>query len=137
MPGGIEYVYTDRAPKPVGPYSQGVKVGCFLFVSGQIPLDPETGKLVEGDFEEKARRVLENVKAVVEAAGGSLGDIVKVTVYMRDLSLFQEFNRVYSEYFRDHKPARAVVGVASLPLGVDLEVEAIAYVCDGGSGDGS
>ena len=137
MPGGIEYVYTDGAPKPVGPYSQGVRAGCLLFVSGQIPLDPETGRLVEGDFEDKVRRVLDNVKEIVEAAGGSLGDVVKVTVYMRDLGLFQEFNRVYSEYFRDHKPARAVIGVASLPLGVDLEVEAIAYICNGDSSEGT
>jgi len=126
--GRIEYVYTDSAPRPVGPYSQGVRAGCFLFVAGQIPLDPATGKLVDG-FEEAARRALENVKAIVEAAGGSLSDVVKVTVYLRDMSLFQDFNRVYSEYFRDSKPARAVVEVSRLPLDAPLEVEAIAYLC--------
>jgi len=122
-------VYTPRAPRPIGPYSQGVIAGCFLFVAGQIPLDPETGSLVEGDFKARVRRVLENVKAVVEAAGGSLRDVVKVTVYLRDIRLFQEFNEVYSEYFRENPPARAVVEVSSLPRGSDVEVEAIAYLC--------
>jgi len=122
-------VYTPRAPKPIGPYSQGVIAGCFLFVSGQIPLDPETGSMVEGDFKARVRRVLENVKAIVEAAGGSLRDVVKVTVYLRDIRLFQEFNEVYSEYFREDPPARAVVEVSSLPRGSDVEVEAIAYLC--------
>ncbi len=122
-------VYTPKAPRPIGPYSQGVIAGCFLFISGQIPVDPVTGALVEGDFKVKVRRVLDNVKAVVEATGSSLKDIVKVTVYLRDISLFQEFNTVYQEYFPENPPARAVVGVSSLPRDVDLEVEAIAYVC--------
>ena len=126
-------VYTPGAPRPIGPYSQGVIAGCFLFISGQIPLDPVTGDLVEGDFKVKVRRVLDNVKAVVEAGGGSLRDVVKVTVYLRDISLFQEFNEVYREYFQEDPPARAVVGVSSLPRGVDLEVEAVAYVCREGS----
>ena len=128
-PGRIESVYTPEAPKPVGPYSQAVRAGCFLFVSGQIPIDPSTGEMVRGDFEEAARRVLENVKAIVEAAGGSMDDIVKVTVYMTDLTLFKAFNTIYAEYFRDRKPARAVIGVASLPLDAPLEMEAIAYLC--------
>jgi len=125
----IEIIHTTKGPKPVGPYSQGILADCFLFISGQIPVDPETGKLVSDDFEAAARRVLENVKAIVEAAGGSMDDIVKVTVYMTDLGLFQEFNKVYSEYFRDRKPARAVIGVARLPLDAPLEMEAIAYLC--------
>ena len=125
-----EAVFTEKAPRPVGPYSQGILAGgCLLFISGQIPIDPSTGKPVEGSFEEKARRVIENVKAVVEAAGGSLDDIVKVTVYIRDISLFAEFNRIYAEYFRGVPPARAVVEVSNLPLGADLEMEAIAYLC--------
>ncbi|MCC6044769.1 MAG: RidA family protein [Desulfurococcaceae archaeon] len=122
-------IYTPAAPKPIGPYSQGVIAGCFLFVSGQIPLDPTTGALVEGDFKARVRRVLDNVKAVVEAGGGSLRDVVKVTVYLRDIGLFQEFNEVYREYFQENPPARVVVGVSSLPRGADVEVEAIAYVC--------
>jgi 2-iminobutanoate/2-iminopropanoate deaminase len=126
-------VYTPQAPKPIGPYSQGVVAGCLLFISGQIPLDPVSGAVVEGDFKARVRRVLDNVKAVVEAAGGSLRDVVKVTVYLRDMSLFQDFNSVYQEYFPENPPARAVVGVSSLPRGVDVEVEAIAYICREGS----
>ncbi len=123
-------VYTDLAPKPVGPYSQGIIAGgCILFVSGQIPIDPATGELVKGSFEDKVRRVMENIKAIVEAAGGSMDDIVKVNVYITDISLFSEFNRIYAEYFKGLPPARAVVQVAALPLGVELEVEAIAYLC--------
>jgi 2-iminobutanoate/2-iminopropanoate deaminase len=121
-------IYTDKAPKPVGPYSQGVVAGGWLFVAGQIPIDPQTGRLVEGDFEAKARRVLENVKAIVEAAGGTLRDVVKVTVYLRDITLFDRFNKVYSEYFSDEPPARVVVEVSNLPKNVDLEIEAIAYL---------
>lgn len=121
-------VSTPLAPRPVGPYSQGVVAGGWLFVSGQIPIDPETGELVAGDFREQTRRVLENLKAVVEAAGASLGDVVKVTVYLTDISRFQEFNEVYREYFPREPPARVVVQVAGLPKGAELEVEAIAYL---------
>ncbi len=121
-------ISTDKAPEPVGPYSQGIQAGPFLFVAGQIPLDPETGELVEGDFEKKVRRVLDNIKAIVEAAGGSLDDVVKVTVYLKDINMYGEFNKIYSEYFSGSKPARVVVGVSNLPKGVDLEVEAIAYI---------
>ncbi|MCE4625542.1 MAG: RidA family protein [Desulfurococcales archaeon] len=125
-----EAVYTDKAPKPVGPYSQGIVAGgCILFISGQIPIDPESGKLVEGDFEDKVRRVMDNIKAIVEAAGGTMDDIVKVNVYVRDIGLFKRFNQVYAEYFKGVPPARAVVEVSNLPLNVDLEVEAIAYLC--------
>ena len=121
-------IHTSKAPEPVGPYSQGILAGGWLFVSGQIPLDPETGEMVEGDFKEKARRALENLKAVVEAAGGSLGDVVKVTVYLADITRFQEFNEVYQEYFRESKPARVVIQAAALPKGAEVEVEAIAYL---------
>ena len=121
-------VRTDRAPAPVGPYSQAILAGGWLFISGQIPIDPATGKMVEGSFEEKVRRVLENIKAIVEAAGGTLRDIVKVTVYLKDIRRFEEFNRVYSEYFREDPPARVVVEVSNLPKGAELEVEAIAYL---------
>ncbi len=121
-------IYTSKAPKPVGPYSQGVVAGGWLFISGQIPLDPETGEMVEGGFKEKARRVLENLKAVVEAAGGSLEDVVKVTVYLADISRFSEFNEVYQEYFQDNKPARVVIQAAALPKGAEVEIEAVAYL---------
>ncbi|MDM7275684.1 MAG: RidA family protein [Thermoprotei archaeon] len=125
----VKPIYTPKAPRPIGPYSQGVVAGCFLYVSGQIPLDPSTGSMVEGDFKAKARRVLENVKAVVEAAGASLRDVVKVTVYIRDIRLFQDFNEVYSQYFPENPPARAVVEVSNLPRGSELEVEAVVHVC--------
>lgn len=121
-------VYTDKAPKPVGPYSQAVCVNGWLFVSGQIPVDPTTGEIVEGDFKTKARRVLENVKSIIDASGGSLKDVVKVTVFLKDIAMFQEFNTIYAEYFKDSLPARSAVGVANLPRNVDIEVEAIAYI---------
>lgn len=125
----IKKVITDKAPRPAGPYAQGVIAGCLLFISGQIPIDPNTGELVEGDFKLKVRRVLENVKAIVEASGGSLKDVVKVTVFIRDIKLFQTFNEVYSEYFGNTAPARSLVEVSNLPRDAEVEVEAIAYLC--------
>ncbi len=128
----VEPVRSDSAPQPVGPYSQAVKAGCLVFVSGQIPLDPATGRVVEGGFKERARRALQNVMAILEAAGLGPGDVVKVTVYLTDISRFKEFNEVYQEFFPGPAyPARAVVQVAALPLGVDVEVEAVAYACKG------
>ena len=124
----MEYVFTEKAPKPVGPYSQGVKVGAWLFISGQIPIDPATRQIIRDDFKRASRQVLENIKAIVEAAGGTLENIVKVTVYMKDIGKFGEFNEVYREYFSKHKPARAVVGVSRLPKDVELEAEAVAYL---------
>ena len=121
-------VFTEKAPKPIGPYSQGVVVNGWLFISGQIPIDPSTGEIVHGSFKEQVVRVLENIKAIVEAAGGTLRNIVKVTVYLRDISKFSEFNEVYSKYFSEEPPARVVVEVSNLPKGVDLEVEAIAFI---------
>ena len=121
-------IFTEKAPKPVGPYSQAVCVDGWLFVAGQIPVDPSTGEIVEGDFKAKARRALENVKAIVEAAGGSLRDVVKVTVFLKDITRFQEFNEVYARYFAEEPPARVVVGVSNLPRNSDLEIEAVAYL---------
>ncbi len=122
----MEFVRTDKAPKAVGPYSQAVVSGNFVFVSGQIPLDPETGKMVEGDIEEKTKRVLENVSAVLESVGLSLKNVVKVTVFITDLSNFEKVNKVYSEFFGDHKPARSFVEVSALPKGAEIEIEVIA-----------
>jgi 2-iminobutanoate/2-iminopropanoate deaminase len=121
-----EAVFTDKAPRPVGPYSQAIVAGDLVFISGQIPIDPRTGKLVEGDFEDQVRRVLENIKAILEAAGLTLDDVVKVTAFLKDPSKFQDFNRVYSEYFKGSFPARTTVFVADLPAGAQVEVEAIA-----------
>ncbi len=123
-----EAIFTENAPRPVGPYSQAIRAGNFLFISGQIPIDPSTGKLIEGSFKDKVKRVLDNIKAIVEAAGGTLDDIVKVTVYIRDITRFSEFNEIYAEYFKGRPPARVVVEVSNLPLNAELEVEAIAYI---------
>lgn len=122
-----EVVFTDKAPKPIGPYSQAVKVGPWLFLSGQIPIDPSTGLIVEGDIEVQTRRVLENIKAILEASGYTLNDVVKVTVYLVDLNDFQKFNKVYSEYFSDKPPARTTVQVAGLPRGAKIEIDVTAY----------
>lgn len=121
-------VFTERAPRPIGPYSQAVCIDGLLFISGQIPLDPSTGEIVVGDFKSRVRRVLENIRAVVEAIGGSLRDVVKVTVYLSDISRFGEFNEVYAEYFPQDPPARSVIEVSKLPRNAEVEVEAIAWV---------
>jgi len=121
-------IFTEKAPKPIGPYSQGVFAPPFLFISGQIPIDPTTGQLIEGDFKTKVRRVLENLKSIVEAAGGKLSNVVKVNVYLRDINKFNEFNSVYSEYFPENPPARSVIEVSNLPRNVDIEIEAIAFI---------
>ncbi len=121
-------MFTEKAPKPVGPYSQAVIAGGFLFGAGQIPIDPRTGKIVEGGIEEQTRRVLENIKAVLEAAGCSLEDVVSVTVFLKDLNDFEAFNKVYAEYFPKDPPARTTVEVSRLPKGVKLEINFIAVV---------
>ncbi|NJE42260.1 RidA family protein [Thermococcus sp. GR6] len=121
-------VFTENAPKPIGPYSQGIvaEAGRLLFVSGQIPINPETGELVEGPIEEQAKQAIENLLAVVKAAGGSAENVIKVTVYLRDIKDYAKFNEVYEKYFSESKPARAVVEVSNLPKGVKVEIEAIA-----------
>jgi 2-iminobutanoate/2-iminopropanoate deaminase len=121
-------IYTEKAPKPIGPYSQAVCVNGWLYVSGQIPIDPATGRLIEGSFKDQVRRALENAKAILEASGGSLESVVKVTVYLKDMSKFQEFNEVYSEYFKQAPPARSVVGVSSLPRNAELMIDLVAYL---------
>jgi len=121
-------IYTSKAPKPVGPYSQGIIAGNYLFVSGQIPIDPETGEVIKGDFKTQVRRVLENIKAIVEASGASMKDVVKVTVYLKDMNKFREFNEIYKEYFKEEPPARSVIEVSNLPKNVDLEIDAIVYI---------
>ncbi|AEC52777.1 translation initiation inhibitor, putative [Pyrococcus sp. NA2] len=122
-----EIIYTEKAPKPIGPYSQAIKVGNFIFVAGQIPIDPKTGEIVKGGIKEQTRQVLENIKAILEAAGASLNDVVKVTVYLKNMDDFGEMNEVYSEYFGESRPARVAVEVSRLPKDVLIEIEVIAY----------
>jgi reactive intermediate/imine deaminase len=118
-------IHTDGAPAAVGTYSQAIQSGNFVFLSGQIPLDASTMEIVTGDFEARARCVFDNLKAVAGAAGGSLDQIVKLNVYLTDLDNFAAVNAVMAEYFAEPYPARAAVGVKSLPKGVDVEAEAI------------
>lgn len=118
-------ISSSGAPAAIGPYSQAVRSGNLVFLSGQIPLDPATMELVSGDFQARARRVFENLKAVAEAAGGELDQVVKLTIYLTDLDNFGAVNDVMSEYFGEPWPARAAVGVAALPKGADVEAEAV------------
>lgn len=120
-----DIVHTDKAPSAIGTYSQAVKHGDLVFLSGQIPLDPNTMELVAGDFETRSRRVFDNLKAVVEAAGGNMDQVLKVNIYLTDLANFATVNSVMADYFDEPYPARAAVGVASLPKGTDVEAEAI------------
>lgn len=118
-------ISTADAPSAIGTYSQGIKSGGFVFLSGQIPLDPASMEVVSGDFAARAHRVFKNLQAIAEAAGGSLDKVVKLTVYLTDLNDFATLNNVMGEYFTEPYPARAALGVASLPKGVDIEAEAI------------
>jgi reactive intermediate/imine deaminase len=118
-------IHSDNAPAAIGAYSQAIRCGTLVFLSGQIPLVPATMEVVDGDFEARARQVFENLAAVARAAGGSLDDIVKLTVFLTDLGNFATVNAVMEEYFEKPFPARAAVGVASLPRGVDVEADAI------------
>ncbi len=121
-----EVIRSEQAPKALGPYEQGVKLDGWLFTSGQIPLDPKTGALVPGGIGPQTRRVLDNLRAILEAAGTSLDRVVKTTVFMTNLDDFQEMNAVYAEYFPREKPARSTVGVATLPRGALLEIDVVA-----------
>jgi len=121
-----EVIQTDKAPKAIGPYAQAIKADGFLFTSGQIAIDPATGRLIDGDISAQTRRVLENLKAVLESGGSSLNQVVKATVYLTDLSAFSKMNEVYAEYLGHVKPARSTVGVASLPLGASVEIDLVA-----------
>jgi len=119
-------ISTDAAPKAIGPYSQAYETGGFIYLSGQIPLDPASGAIVEGEFAVHAQRVLDNLDAVLRAAGCRRDQVVKTTVYLTDLGLFAEMNQIYAAFFGGHRPARAVVGVAALPRGARVEIEAVA-----------
>jgi len=120
-----QIISSPDAPKAIGPYSQAVRAGTTVYCSGQIPLDPATGELVAGDFEAQARRVFQNLQAVARAAGGSLDDAVRVTIYLTDLGRFPLVNTIMAEYFSEPYPARVTIGVASLPKGAEVEVDCV------------
>lgn len=122
----MDFIATDGAPKAIGPYSQAVREGGILYTSGQISLDPATGNIVEGGFDAQARRVFENLKAVLAAGGSSFDRVLRATVYLTDLANFQTLNSIYAEYFGDHKPARTTVQVAALPKGSLVEIDLVA-----------
>lgn len=124
----MKAVRSDGAAAAIGPYSQAVRTGQFLFVSGQIPLDPSTGQLVSEDIREQAHRVLQSLGAILETAGGSLEHVVRTTVFLTDLGEFAAFNEVYASYFGDPAPARSTVQVAALPKSVRIEIDAIAVL---------
>jgi len=121
-----EVINTDKAPKAIGPYSQGIKAGGFIFVSGQIPIEPETGIVVTGDIDVQTERVLKNIAGVLEAAGSSLEGVVKTTVYLKDMADFPKFNECYAGFFPVNPPARATVEVSRLPKDVRIEIDAVA-----------
>jgi reactive intermediate/imine deaminase len=123
-----QIIATPNAPKAIGSYSQAVEAGGTVYLSGQIPLDPDTMKLVDGGFEEQLIRVFENLKGVAEAAGGSLADVVKLTIYIADLSNYSKVNEVMAKFFDSPYPARAAVGVSALPLSAQVEVEGVLVI---------
>ncbi|HSO84853.1 RidA family protein [Thiocapsa sp.] len=128
MPKSI--IKTDQAPEAIGTYSQAVRVGSTVYLSGQIPLVPETMELVSGDIEAEIRRVFDNLRAVANAANGSLADVVKLNVFLTDLTHFPSVNQVMAEYFEEPYPARAAIGVAALPKGARVEMDAVMVLAD-------
>lgn len=123
-----EIIQTQHAPAAVGPYSQAVRVGQFVYTAGQIPLDPATGKMVDDDITVQSERALLNLEAVLAAAGGSLNDVIKTTVFLQDIAEFAAMNAVYAQFFSQNPPARSAVQAAALPLGARVEIEAVAFL---------
>ena len=121
-------IHTERAPQAIGPYSQAIRAGDTVYLSGQVPFDPATMQLVSGDIEAQTRRVFENLKAVAEAAGGSLENAVKLTIFLTDLAHFAKVNEVMASYFAKPYPARSTVGVAQLPRGAQIEIECVLHL---------
>ena len=123
-----QVIHTDTAPAAIGPYSQAVQIGQLLFTSGQIPIDPETGAMVEGGIQEQARQSLNNIKAILNAAGTNMGAVVKTTVFLADMNDFAAMNEVYAQFFQEPFPARSAVQVGRLPKDAKVEIEAIAQL---------
>lgn len=124
----IKVINTDKAPAAIGPYSQGIKTGNLLFISGQIPIDPGTGEIVDGTIKDQTSRVIENLKAILEEAGLTLNNVVKTTIFIKDMNEFGDINEVYASYFTETKPARSCAEVTRLPKDVGIEMEAIAVI---------
>ncbi|HVS02425.1 MAG TPA: RidA family protein [Thermoanaerobaculia bacterium] len=124
----IRYHHTDRAPAAIGPYAQSVSCGGFLYTSGQIPLDPQTGEMVAGDFAAQAHQVLDNLRHVLTSAGCSFDQVVKTTIYVTDLADFATLNEIYAEAMGEHRPARSTVQVAALPKGALVEIDMVARI---------
>jgi 2-iminobutanoate/2-iminopropanoate deaminase len=122
----IEVIKTDKAPEAIGPYSQAIVAGSFVYTSGQIPINPQTGEVVGGGIEEQTEQVLKNLKNVLEAAGSGLNKVVKTTVFIKDMDSFAKINEIYAKYFSEPYPARSCVEVSKLPKGVLIEIEAVA-----------
>ncbi len=121
-------INTEKAPAAIGPYSQGIKIGNFVFSSGQLPVNPTNGELVTGDIQKETKQCLENLKAVLEEAGSSLDDAIKITVFIKDMNQFGKINEVYAQFFPNDKPARSCVEVARLPKDANIEIEGIACI---------
>ncbi len=121
-------IKTDKAPDAIGPYSQGIMADKLLFISGQIAIIPRTGELIKGEIEKETEQILNNIKAIVEEAGGSMENIVKTTIYLKDMSNFSRVNEIYGKFFTALPPARATVEISNLPKSVDIEIEAIAVL---------
>jgi 2-iminobutanoate/2-iminopropanoate deaminase len=123
-------IKTDRAPKAIGPYSAGVKTHCFIFTAGQLGIIPETGNIIEGGIEHETRQAIKNIQNILIEAGSSLDNVVKTTVFLRDMAEFAQMNAIYGEFFKENPPARSTVQVAALPKGGAVEIEAIAMVSE-------
>ncbi len=123
-----EIISTDKAPAAIGPYSQAVKAGNFMFISGQIPIDPSTGNVIDGDIKAQTKQCLKNLEAICQSAGLTLDNVVKTTIFITDMSKFPEVNEVYGSFFKENPPARACVEVSALPKDVQVEIEAVVVV---------
>jgi 2-iminobutanoate/2-iminopropanoate deaminase len=123
-------IQTDKAPKAIGPYSQAIQAGNLLFLSGQIPVDPKTGELIKGDIRQQTQRDLENIRGLLESQGLGMGDVIKVTIFLKDMGNFDQVNEVYATYFSSSPPARSTVEVAKLSRNAEIEIEAIALGLD-------
>ena len=124
----MKTVQTEKAPKAIGPYSQAVVAGNFVFCSGQVPLDPQTGELVAGGIKEQTERVLKNLEAVLDSAGSNLSNVTSVNVHLQSMADFKEMNEIYADFFGEHKPARVTVGVSELPKNALVEISCVAYL---------